>query len=95
MTVRFLFAFSSLLPCRHCFGHHKTMNHFVTFGSRRSQQVQQAMHVKSYIGVCSGGVCGSDLCRRSYIGVCSGGVCVIDLCRRNYIGVCRGGERVI
>ena len=46
---------------------------------------------RSYIGVCRGGVCGSDLCRRSYIGVCRGGVCVSDLCRRSYFGVCRGG----
>ena len=46
---------------------------------------------RSYIGVCRGGVCESDLCRRSYIGVCRGGVCESDLCRRSYIGVCRGG----
>ena len=45
---------------------------------------------RSYIGVCSGGVCVSDLCRRSYIGICSGGVCVSDLCRGSYIGVWRG-----
>ena len=45
----------------------------------------------SYIGVCRGGVCVSDLCRRSSIGICGGSVCVTDLCRRSYIGVCRGG----
>ena len=43
-----------------------------------------------FIGVCRGGVCESDLCRRSYIGVCRGGVCVLDLCRRTYFGSCRG-----
>ena len=36
---------------------------------------------RSYIGVCRGRVCESDLCRRSYIGVCRGGVCVSDLCQ--------------
>ena len=46
---------------------------------------------RSYIGVCRGGVCVSDLCRRSYNSVCRGGVCVSDLCRRSYIGVCSGG----
>ena len=42
------------------------------------------------IGVCRGGVCVSDLCRRSYSGVFAGDVCVSDLCRRSYIGVWRG-----
>ena len=46
---------------------------------------------RSYIGVCRGGVCVTDLCRRCYIGVCKGGVCVTDLRRLCYIGVCRGG----
>ena len=46
---------------------------------------------RSYIGVCRGGVCVSDLWRRRYIGVCRGGVSVSDLCRRSFIGVCRGG----
>ena len=46
---------------------------------------------RSYIGVCSGGVCVSALWRRSYIGVCRRGVCVSDLWRRSYIGVCRRG----
>ena len=50
---------------------------------------------RSYIGVCSGGVCVSDLCRRRYIGICSGGVCVSDLCRRSYFGVWRGVVSVI
>ena len=45
----------------------------------------------SYIGVCRGGVCVSDLRRRSYIGLCRGGVRVSAPCRRSYIGVCRGG----
>ena len=44
---------------------------------------------RSYIGICRGGVCVSDLCRRSYIGICRGSVCVSDLCRRSYFGVCR------
>ena len=46
---------------------------------------------RSYIGVCRGGFCVSDLCGRSYFSICSGGVCVSDLCRRRYIGICSGG----
>ena len=34
---------------------------------------------RSYISICSGGVCVSDLRRRNYFGVCRGGVCVSDL----------------
>ena len=38
---------------------------------------------RSYTGVCRGGVCVSDLCRRICLScVCGGGVCVSDLCRR-------------
>ena len=40
---------------------------------------------RSYIGVCRGGVCVSDLWRRSYIGVCRGDVCVSDLCPRRSV----------
>ena len=46
---------------------------------------------RSYIGVCRGGVCVSDLCRRNYFSVCRGGVCVSDLCLHNYFSICRGG----
>ena len=45
---------------------------------------------RSHIGVCSGSVGVSELCRRRYIGVGRRGVCVRDLGCRGDIGVCSG-----
>ena len=45
-------------------------------GVPKACQVESLSPQLLYIGVCRGGVCVSDLCRRSYIGVCRGGVCV-------------------
>ena len=50
-----------------------------------------AMWCRRYFGVCSGGVCVGDLCRRDYIGVCRGGVCMNEMWCSNCIGVCMGG----
>ena len=43
------------------------------------------MSPQFYFGVCRGGVCVSDLCRRSFIGVCRAGVRVSDLHRGSFI----------
>ena len=52
--------------------------------------VEEVSVRRSYIGVCRGGVCVSDLYRRSYINICRGGICSNDFLYRNYIDVCRG-----
>ena len=72
-------------------GHESDVIHRLTLKcSDRAILAERRSQKKKYIGVCRGGVCVSDLCRRSYFGFCRGGVSVIDLCRRSYIGVCRG-----